>query len=138
MFSTVTGTKNVQKIMLEDTGKSFELIQQCDTRWYSHYKMILSLFRAREYLGKYKSLVRNNDPIIQKHIGRNALDTIGSTNYWLKLELASTVLRKITIEIGVAEIRKSSSSDAIQSFRRAWAFLHNIKIQASERFSSLN
>ena len=53
--------------MLEDTGKSFELIQQCDARWYLYYKMIPRLFRARKYLEKYKSLVRNNDPIIQKN-----------------------------------------------------------------------
>lgn len=132
-----TQYSKLQRIMRETSGKEFKFVQECDTRWYSHYQMVLSLFRARPYLEKYKSAVQDNDPILSKPIATKSLDAIGSSSFWRKLGLVSEILRVLTIEIGNIERKKAGMSDVIQSFGRIWVFLHDLSVYQSHRFHPL-
>lgn len=127
----------LQKIMLESCGKEFKFVLECETRWYSHYQMILSLFRARPFLEKYKASVSDNDPLLKKSIAVGSLDSIGSTSFWSKLGLLSEILKVLTIEIANIERRKAGMSDVIQSFGRVWAVLQNLNVYQSHRYASL-
>lgn len=127
----------LQKTMAEDCERHFEFVKSCDTRWFSHYKMVLVLFKARKYLEKYKNLLNDDDEILNVQIASKSLDTIGSKSFWSKLGLIAEVLRIVTIEIGNTEKRTATLSDVIESFGRIWAYLHNINVYKSSRFSSL-
>lgn len=124
----------LQDIVRKHTGNQLEFVQYGQTRWFSHYQMILRFFRAKPFLEEYKSSTTNDDPILKKKIGSNALDTIGATSFWSRLNLISELLRVIVIEIGNAEKRVAGFSDVVQSFGRIWAFLKNINTYQSHRF----
>eukprot|EP00171_Calliarthron_tuberculosum_P005343 IDg5343t1 len=101
--------------MFESCGKVYEFVQEAETRWYSHYGMVLSLFRARQYLEDYKRGVKDEDLILTR-----AIDTIGSTSFWNKLNLVSEILRSLTIEIGICERTNSDLGDDDFSYSHFW------------------
>jgi len=90
----------LQNIMQKRIGKQLEFVQYGNTRWYSHYQMILRIFRAKPFLEEYKATIEADDSILKKKICTKALDTIGATSFWSKLSLISKLLRNIVIEIG--------------------------------------
>lgn len=127
----------LKRIMTERLGSHFEFVKSVNTRWFSHYKMVLGSFKARKYLEEYKNSIHDDDDILKENIACRALDTIGSKSFWAKLGLIADVLRIVTIEIGNIEKRTATLSDVIQSFGRIWAYIHNINVFESNRFSSL-
>lgn len=124
----------LQDIIQKSTGTQLEFVQYGNTRWYSHYQMILRLFKAKPHLEEYKRSIQDKDPILKKKIAAKALDTIGATSFWFKLNLISELLRVIVIEIGKSERRTANLSDVVESFGRIWAFLLNIYTYQSSRF----
>jgi len=129
--------RRLQTIMTEDLGRRFEFVKSVDTRWFSHYKMVLTLFKARTYLEKYKDSLQDDDDILKEDIACRALDAIGSKRFWRKLGLIADVLRIVTIEIGNIEKRGATLSDVVQSFGRIWAYIQNTNVFEAQRFSSL-
>eukprot|EP00171_Calliarthron_tuberculosum_P003158 IDg3158t1 len=93
----------LQNIMVERNEKALELVQEGDTRWYSHYSLVVSLFKARPFLEEFKQSVRDCDLILKKALPVEALDAIGSTSFWTKLGLVAELLRPLTMEIAGSE-----------------------------------
>lgn len=67
----------LQKIMTENCGSHFQFVKSCDTRWFSHYKMVLILFKAIKHLEEYKNSAHDDDQILKEDIASRALDPIG-------------------------------------------------------------
>ena len=127
----------LQRVMEEDKGKKYAVIDQSDTRWYYHYRIVLSLFKALQYLEKYKASILNSYPSLKKSACAEDLDTAGSTRFWLRLELILDILRVLIIEIGVTEESVANTSDFIQSFGSVWAFLKRKNEPETNIFSAL-
>lgn len=123
--------------MTEGSGTHFEFVKWVDTRCFSHYKMVLSLSKARKYLEEYKKSLQDEDEILKQDIACKAIDTIGSKSFWAKLGLIAEFLRIATIEIGNIEKRTATLSDVMQSFGRVWAYIQNINVYDSARCSAL-
>lgn len=85
-------------------GRDFEFVVSGQTRWYSHFGQILSIFKAKSSLIEYKDQVDNeSEPYSEKVT--TVLDIIGTSSYWRDLQLISKILRPITKEIGINERR---------------------------------
>lgn len=84
-------------------GNIARLATQGDTRWYSHYGLILSIFKDQSSLEEYKSLIVNSEPFMRNTTACSALDSIGNSTFWTKYGSMSDLLRPINIEIGLIE-----------------------------------
>lgn len=128
----------LQDIMMQQTGKKLEFVVEGDTRWYSHYGMVVSIFRAKESLEVYKQTILPTDPVLQRDTARISIDAIGSISFWSKLGLLSELLRPINIEIGLLETKGACLSDVTQSFGRLWALITSMLNYDAARFAMLH
>ena len=82
--------------------------------YHDEYSLLLSLFAARKSLEVCKSLVQSDTSvtIIKKSV--QVLDTIGSSTFWMKIDLISELLRPLKIEIGALKRKGSKLLGVVQ------------------------
>ena len=85
--------------MMNISEKVIRLVTEGDTRWYSYYSLILSLFDARKSLEAFKSLIQSDPSVMGINKSVQGPNTIGSSTFWMKIGLISELLRPLTIEI---------------------------------------
>eukprot|EP00171_Calliarthron_tuberculosum_P006148 IDg6148t1 len=131
-------TKRDISTLMEPNGDEKEVhIDLFQTRWYSHYGLIVSITRSRRALQMYKESISHTSPLLRNTKAVEVLDTLGSASFWSKLSLISDILRPLTIEIGLIERKGSNLSDVMQSFGRIWALLMFKKSKDAQLFGSL-
>ena len=64
--------------MIKIIEKVIRLVTEGDTRWDSHYSLVISLFASRKSLGVYKSLIQSDPFVMSIKKTIQVLDTIGS------------------------------------------------------------
>jgi hypothetical protein len=120
-------------------GVKYEFVVEGETRWYSHFGLLNSLFRAKPALLQYRESMQSDDHLFLKAKSQakmeKLLNSLGSVTFWTQLELIAELLRPLTIEIGVVERRGTGISDVAQSFGRYWAFLEKQRRESFQRFS---
>lgn len=108
--------------MVDKLGEEFEFVVSGETRWFSHYGQILSIFKAKAALESYKKVIDKRQEDVSDKV-EAALDIIGTSSFWKDLSLISILLRPITIEIAHNERRNATLSDVSWTFGRLWAML---------------
>lgn len=104
-----------------------------DARWYLHFGLIVSLYKARTCLQLFKSKVEASNSVVSNSKLVAVLDTIGSSMFWMNLSLVVDLLSPLTIEIGIDENQNANISD-VQYFGRFYALLEHKKLQKGHRY----
>lgn len=92
---------SLNAIMSTEYGRMYSFIVQGNTRWYSHYGLVVSLFRVKRARAIYKASVDEETDLLRKDRAADAMAAIGNAAFWKELELIAELLRPLTIEIGI-------------------------------------